>query len=71
MPMIPAVMIAEAISKNPDKGLNFGDFADDFALKVLLVGADVAEEQLVFFVSGQLSLYTRAGRENKLKLLPR
>jgi len=41
-------------AEHSDKGLDFGYLANDFALELLFVGANVAEEQLVFFVSGQL-----------------
>src|ERR1700733_9417109 len=44
-------------TKDANERRNFGHFADDLGLHLLGVSRDaVTEEQLVFFVAGQLSL---------------
>jgi len=42
-------------AKHADKWLNLCDLANDFGLELLLVRDGLAEEELIFFVSGQLS----------------
>lgn len=44
-------------TEDADKRRDFGDFADDLVLHLLRVSRDaVTEEELVFFIAGQLSL---------------
>ena len=70
MPMMPAVMTAEAIPKTRTNGCNFGDLANDLVLKLLLVGDVLAKEELIFFISGQLSLVGKQAEETGCDCCP-
>src|SRR5882724_6013812 len=43
-------------AKHADKRLNLCDLANNFGLKLLFLGDSFVEEELVFFVTSQLSL---------------
>ena len=54
-----------------DKRLNLCDFANDLGLQLLLVGDGFVEEELVFFVAGQLSLIGEQAEKTGYELPPK